>query len=210
MTSLIMDYVQLADLKAHLTIPLATTTDDAILAVCITAASRAVDQATDRRFGQSAAVTDRLFTWHGECVDGQPLLVLDDVSTSTGVVVRGDTLGDYSYSDTFTVGTDVDLYPFDAAEYSLPWTGIVLRRNTTALFTKQARGMKVTARWGWAAIPSVVEIATLIQAARYFMRRDSWAGIAGSPELGSEIRLLSELDPDVQQLVQSVRRWSGA
>jgi hypothetical protein len=39
--------------------------------------------------------------------------------------------------------------------------------------------------------------AAKLQCARWNFRRDAPAGVAGSPDQGSEIRLLSRLDPDV-------------
>jgi hypothetical protein len=57
--------------------------------------------------------------------------------------------------------------------------------------------VKVTALWGWTAVPVAVKQATLLQASRFFSRRHSPYGVAGSPELGSEIRLLARVDPDV-------------
>jgi hypothetical protein len=37
----------------------------------------------------------------------------------------------------------------------------------------------------------------MLQASRFYARRDSPYGVAGSPDLGSEVRLLSKVDPDV-------------
>jgi hypothetical protein len=204
--TLVRDYTTLAELKAHLRIT--DTTDDAILAVHITAASRAVDQFTYRRFGQSASATARVFTADGGKTLGDEFLALDDIQTTTGLVVKSDTAGDYTYATTLVLGTDFDMYPADAPDLGVPWTGIVMRRTATALPTHRA-GMQVTASWGWTAVPSVVEIATLIQAARFFVRRDSAYGVAGSPDLGNELRLQSALDVDVQVALQSVLRYWG-
>lgn len=106
------DYVTLSEVKNYLAIPNADTADDAVLAVCITAASRAIDVACNQVF--------------------------------------------------------VD------------------------------------------TVPAAVRMGTLIQAARFFKRKDSPFGIAGSPEMGNETRLLSRLDPDVALLVSTERNWWGA
>lgn len=58
--------------------------------------------------------------------------------------------------------------------------------------------------------PASVKLATLIQAARFFKRKDSPFGIAGSAEMGNELRLQSKLDPDVAVLVSNERKWWGA
>ena len=50
-------------------------------------------------------------------------------------------------------------------------------------------------------VPSSVKLATELQASRWAKRRDAPFGVAGSPELGSELRILAKLDPDVQILL---------
>lgn len=50
-------------------------------------------------------------------------------------------------------------------------------------------------------VPSMVKLATQLQASRWAKRRDAPFGIAGSPEMGSELRLLARLDPDVEILL---------
>jgi hypothetical protein len=52
------------------------------------------------------------------------------------------------------------------------------------------------------SVPTGVILAALIQANRYYKRRDAWAGVAGSPDMGNEIRLLAQLDPDVQTMLK--------
>jgi hypothetical protein len=51
-------------------------------------------------------------------------------------------------------------------------------------------------------------MATKIQAARLFIRRQSPFGIAGTPELGT-VRLSAKLDPDVQALIAPFRKLTG-
>lgn len=53
--------------------------------------------------------------------------------------------------------------------------------------------------------PEPVKLAAMIQASRLSKRRDSPFGVAGSPEFGSELRLLSKLDPDVETLLRPYR-----
>lgn len=206
--SLIMDYVTVDQLKDRLRTTSAA--DDADLQMCVTAASRAIDAVCNRRFGQAPAPTVRLFSWQGEMVDGVPAVLIDDVATTTGMVVTLDTALDYTYSTTITLNTDFDLYPWNAAGDLEPWTAIAMRCTSSVQIPRRARSVSVTAQWGWAAVPSLIEVACLIQAERWFMRRDSWAGVAGSPDLGSEIRLLKELDPDVQAALQPLVRYWGA
>lgn len=206
--SLYTDYCDLDDLKAHLRIT--DTADDAALALAITAASRAVDVFANRPFGLTGSAVARLYTWQGERVDGRLALPIDDLMTTVGLVVTVDPDGDGTYDVTLTLNTDFDLYPYNAIADGVPFTHVVLRPTAAAVFPCQARGVSITGNWGWTTVPSAVEVATLIQAARFFVRRDSAYGIAGSPTDGSEKRLLNRVDPDVENALRAYVRWWGA
>jgi hypothetical protein len=59
-------------------------------------------------------------------------------------------------------------------------------------------------------VPAEVKLATELQASRWAKRRDAPFGVAGSPELGSELRILAKLDPDVEILLGGngeLERW---
>jgi hypothetical protein len=68
--------------------------------------------------------------------------------------------------------------------------------------------VKVTARYGFEAVPVVVVQAAVLQSARIFTRLMSPLGVAGFGELGV-VRISRALDPDVQQLVEPYRRMTG-
>jgi hypothetical protein len=51
-------------------------------------------------------------------------------------------------------------------------------------------------------------MATLIQASRLFVRRQSPFGIAGTPDLGT-VRLSAKLDAEVEALVRPFRKQNG-
>ena len=199
------DYLTTAALKTYLRI--GDVADDALLATCITAASRAVDHACNRQFGALAAATARYYTWAGDCIDGRTAVPIDDLQTVTNLAVAVDTDNDATWDATITNATDFDLWPWNADGNGKPWTHLVLRRGTTlGTIPKQARAVRVTAIFGWTAVPSLVVEATQLQAARFFARRNATFGVAGSPEVGSEVRLLERLDPDVAVALRPVRR----
>lgn len=205
---LITDYSTVAELKAFLRIT--DSADDAELAVALTAASRAIDQATNRAFGQTDPAVARYYTWeegrrpNGPPWEGRHRLDVDDISTTTGLVVKVDEDDDGVYETTLTVNTDFQLWPWNAAAESRPWEQIVLRPNVT--FPTHLRAVEVTAKFGWATVPTEVEQAAQIQAARFFSRRNSPYGVAGSPDLGNELRLLAKVDADVEVLLRRVRK----
>lgn len=200
------DYCSASELKAHLRI--SDTTDDTALGVCITAASRAIDKACNRQFG--SAVQTRAYTPGLESVDGRWAVRVDDLMTTAGLTVKVDTARDGSYATTLTYQTDFDLWPWNAASDGIPWTHVVFRPTSTVFPAGVAVEVQVAGTFGWTAVPTIVKEACLMQAARFFVRRDSPFGVSGSPEVGSELRLLERLDPDVAVMLAAVRRWWGA
>lgn len=176
------DYVTLAEFKAWLRIDADDTTDDAELQRHITSASRAVDEHCYRQFGLAPAPVEYLPVAWGRDHCGRWLASLPDLMTTVGMVVTAN-------------GTAVDaaswaLTPLNAALDGRPWTGI---RIDTSIGTD----LSVTARWGWTDVPVPVKEATMLQASRFGIRRDSPFGIAGSPDNGNELRLLARVDADV-------------
>lgn len=201
------DYCSLAELKAQLRI--GDTVDDTAVATAITAASRAIDLQAARQFGLDPAPATRYYTYDGACIEGRPAVEIDDLMTSGGLVVSLDTGTEGTYTGSVVLGTDYDLWPRNAAADLRPWTHIVLRRAPAFFFPYWPGAVRVEASFGWSSVPMIVEQACLIQAARFFVRRDSTYGVAGDPSQGSQVRLFSKLDPDVALMVSTVRRWWG-
>lgn len=204
------DYVTLTQLKDSLRIT--DTNDDAMLGYAITAASRAVDHHCGRQFGNVTSPEDRFYSPNWSHRRSWWTVPIDDLMTTTGLVISSDTNGDGTYATTLVLNTDVRLYPANAAADGLPWTSLVANWDAAVLQTPNAffdRSIRVTAQWGWTAFPTEVVQATLIQASRFFKRRDAPFGIAGSPEMGSELRLLAKPDPDVMVMLDRVRRPWG-
>lgn len=193
------DYVTASELKSYLRIT--DTDDDAEVALAITAASRAVDRATNRQFGVVGAPEERRYEPRWDRRRELYVVEIDDLMSTTGLAVVDDegtelaalaTVGDGGYR----------LEPVNAPQKGRPWTQFVT--------TTSADWWDVTAPWGWTAAPAPIGQATLIQSSRLFKRRDAPFGVAGSPDLGSELRLLAKVDPDVEVVVAPYRRWWGA
>lgn len=174
------DYLTLADAKAFLRIT--DTADDAELAILITAASRNIDDWANRQFGQLAAPAARVYR-RATFYDPSTrlwLLDVDDVQDLTGLLINGT-----AYASQTAV-----VQPDNAPADSVPWTRLGWTdQPTTATVT-------VTARWGWTAVPAGVLTAMRFVLNRWQARRTAPFGVAGSPDAGSEIRLLAKLDPD--------------
>lgn len=200
------DYVTVEELAAYARI--SDSVDDEQLGLAITAASRAIDRHTNRQFGLVAAVEQRFYTARYDRQRCRWVVEIDDLMTATGLLV------DYDADDDETYDHSVDslnLGPANAAPEGRPWTRLVVRPDSTTLPGVIENGVRVTARWGWSPLPpDTIKQATLLQASRLFTRREAPFGVAGSPELGSELRLLAKVDPDVAVVLGPYVRWWGA
>lgn len=225
----LQDYATVDELKRYLRIPgvyegtLNTdidTYDDLEIALAITGASREIDRFCNRYFGLTDAQT-RYYTaqtsrsansysyaYGYTYVHGYAYEVrIDDVPTTSGLSVALDSSCDYSYATTAS-GDSYRLDPPNALVQGDPVN--VVRFTRSQYVPNHQDGIAVTAIYGYPEIPPTIKQACLIQAARTYKRRDAPFGVAGSPELGSELRLLNQLDPDVQQLCASYRKWWAA
>lgn len=195
------DYVELDRMRSLLRISSdSDTADDVHLRVSIAAASRAVDRACNRQFGQVTTSTTRRYTAFYSNTRGKYVVEIDDLYSTSGLAVTND-------GTALTITTDYYLLPLNAAADGKPYTKIVFEGSVS---TGEGDISIASAKWGWETIPLNIVEATGLQAARFVKRRDAPFGIAGSPEMGNELRLLAKLDPDVEVLVAPYRRWWGA
>ncbi len=175
--------------------------DDVEVALAIEAASRAVDHAADpdgmRQFGKVDAPEERRYTARWRSRRRRWVVEIDDLMSTTGVVV----------SVPAGTITAYKLTPVNAAPKRRPWTHLAVDPGSAVQPTGDEFEVAITASWGWTAVPGTVKSAVMLQASRFLARRDSPFGIAGSPDQGSELRLLARVDPDVAvQIASYVRR----
>lgn len=190
------DYATTSELAAYERI--GDEVDDAQLALAITGASRAIDHATNRQFGVTAATEERTYDM---CYSPRRSLYtadIDDLMTLTGLVV--------TVSGTALASSAYELTPTNAAAKSRPWTKIATASATSRTLGTGPPTILIEATWGWTTVPDTIKEATLLQASRFFTRREAPFGVAGSPDVGSELRLLAKVDPDVAVMVQPYRR----
>ncbi len=203
------DYCTVAQLEDWMVRDQAFNTEDlAQAAIAITSASRAIDLWCNRQFG---VTTSQPRFYDGESaifLDCGRAIPVDDLMTAPTVVT--DIANDGLYSTSMTLGTDYELWPYNAASENRPWTHLVLSPRATTYFPWTRRAIRVTGLFGWSSVPAAVTQACLIQASRFMVRRDSAFGVAGSPDLGNELRLQAGLDVDVQTALQAYKRQWGA
>jgi uncharacterized phiE125 gp8 family phage protein len=202
------DYITSAELKAYLRI--SHTDDDVEIALAVTAASRAVDLCCSlgrvaRQFGVVSA-QERFYTPEWDRRRRRWVIEIDDLMSTAGSDFQ---LQDVDGNDVGAIDSYI-LEPRNAAVKDRPWTRLVVKPDSTYTPTGIEYEAALTAPWGWTAVPSPVKQATKIQGSRFFARRNSPYGIAGSPDDGSEMRLLSRVDPDVSVSLGSYKRWGAA
>lgn len=186
-------YVDLDTFRSSVDRSDADTTRDGYLYACLSASSRGIDDYCGRVFYRDPTATARTFRTRGRVdasdSDGE-LLLLDDIATDDGLIVE---VGDTTF--TTLTATSYDLEPSTALVRRRPATGL---RRVAGRWSRN-RLVRVTAAWGWPAIPAQVVQATQIQAKRLYKRRDSPEGVLGNSEWG--VVRLSRVDPDVQALL---------
>lgn len=192
-------YLTLAEFKAAIG-GVSGSDKDADIERAIEGASRSIDQYTRRRFWQDPTAVTRYYT-----ATDASLVVTDDISTTTGLVVKTDPGDDGTFEVTWTVDADFRLTPVNAAADSEPWTAIERIRTGSYVFPNHEHRVSVTAKFGWASVPTDIETACLIEALRLYKRKDAPFGVAGTDNVGV-IRLFAKIDPDAEKLIRPHRR----
>lgn len=200
------DYATDDELRAYLTdSAVENANDEANFAGALTAASRAIDRHTRRQFGKVAAPEAREYTAGWSPALGAWLVPIDDLQTATALVVKLDTAGDGTYATTLAA-SDYVLRRRNAVATGLAWTELSVQRGAASQPDGTDGEFQITATWGWTTVPVPVKQACLLQSSRLVNRRESPYGVAGSPQDGSEMRLLARLDPDVSVMLDLYRK----
>jgi len=206
--ALLNPYCQTEELRDHLRDDGAKLTTS-LLERAINASSRAVDHHCGRgidgsvgQFWQDASVTTRTYV-----VEDPRKVRVDDISTRTGLVVK--TGSDGVTFPTTLASTEYLLEPRNAdtaGAAAIPYAFWIIRsvngwfpRHATCLPTLQ-----VTSRFGWSAIPSEANEATILKAASLFKRKDAPFGVAGFGDFG--VVRITRNDPDVMELLSPFTR----
>jgi hypothetical protein len=190
----------LAELKASLNIT--DSVDDTALEAAIEAASRMIDDYTERFFyvnGSAGSPVTRYYT----ALD--PYTINIDDITLVSEVATDDNF-DFTYGTVFGT-SDFMVEPINNPIKGFPYNRLLAIGSY--IFPYQLpQAVRVKGVWGFTAVPDQINMATLIQSSRLFGRRQSPFGIAGSPDLGT-VRLFSRLDADVEVLLRPFRKNGG-
>lgn len=175
--------------------------DDLAIEAAIMATSRMIDDYTGRFFYKDGAPQSpvvRYFTAKDWWTCN-----IDDIISITEIAT------DDNFDQLYSLVWQSDDYmvePVNNPRRGWPWTRLIAIGSYIFPYNLP-QSVRVTGVWGWSAIPEEVKMACRLQAARFFVRRQSPFGIAGSPEIGT-VRLSSRLDPDVELLLKPFRKLS--
>ena len=191
--AIVNGYCTLAEVKSALR--LTDNVDDSLLEKAIESASRRIDGYCGRWFYKTSATAVTVYP--------QNIYFLqfpNDVSSTTGLIVKTDTAGDGTYATTLTLGTDFIIEPTNATLRGYPYQNIqMVGGQTFPLYvTPSFPTVQVTAQWGWNAIPSDVSQACVLLAMRQFARLNAALGVVGFADMALQVRAV---DPDVRDLL---------
>lgn len=180
--------------------------DSDLLEKAINATSRAIDRFCGRRFWRDAAATVRVYRPR----DAQAVLV-DDISTTTGLIIKTDTTGDATWATTWDAA-DYQLEPLNSDVVAggdtitpYAWWRIAAIDKTFPLHDLRVT-LQVTARFGWSAVPDDINEAAIIKAVSLFKRKDAPFGVSSFGEFA--MRISSRRDPDVAELLSPYVRYA--
>lgn len=182
----IPSYITRDILKEALKRKAADTSADDLLDIAIDGSARAIYRKTGkRRFDMDAAPSSRTLPTRNRMVWDREWekyrLMVPDIATETGLLVQS--------VDAGSTWTHEVVEPDDPSE---PITNLLLSAAPTKVL--------VTATFGWPEVPGDIVQAQLLQAMRYYRRKDSPEGIAGSAEWG--LFRVPRLDPDVAEMIE--------
>lgn len=196
--TIVNGYITLAGLKNYLKID--DSVEDTLLEQIIESASRSIDRIANRRFYLDSTATARTYR-----PVGNMRVIIDDVGTTTDLVLKTDPDANGVYQTTFTLNQDYIVEPTNAIAKGRPINYLTIVGGTAlSLPVNYWPQVEVTARWGWPAVPDDIEQATYILSADLYKRKDSIGGVLGLSELGA-IRM-SPLGRDIAAMVRAYRR----
>jgi hypothetical protein len=157
------------------------------------AASREIDDDTDRVFWLEPVASPRIFnprqrTFWSE--QGQHLMI-DDIGSTSGMIVE------IGFGSTWTVVTDYETAPDNALAKNKAIEQLIRPYQPWTCYPTQR--VRVTAQWGWPLIPAKIQNGSLIKGARIYRRKDSPEGITGFSELG--VVRVNSYDPDYDSAI---------
>lgn len=200
-------YSSLAKLKRRKKIAVDDTTDDDNLLDDLETASRMVEtKCGGRQFWLAAEVSALEYNWRYNAErlpDRRWLFRTQDFATTTIVVEYDASFGRGAPQWTVVPTSAYEAYREEGEGPETAYVGVAFHRFVSLPFVGCPR-MRFSTRWGWPAVPAVVDKASLLIAARYGARDGSPEGVIQSQEWGG-VRV-NRFDPDVEALLANLKR----
>ena len=202
--AIVNGYATLTQIKNYMSI--SDNTDNDLLENLVESASRSIDRIANRRFYLDATASARLYRAYSNI-----FVFVDDIGTTSNLVVAIDENGNGTYSKTLTLNTDYILDPLTSQSLNRPFTQLTMVSNTESwpifpgITSNGLRpGVQVTARWGWPSVPDDINMACLILTADLYKRKDAPGGILGLGDLG--VVRMSPIGRDVTAMVRAYKK----
>jgi hypothetical protein len=202
--AIVNGYATLTQIKNYMSI--SDNTDNDLLEDLVESASRSIDRIANRRFYLDATASARLYRAYSNI-----FVFVDDIGTTSNLVVAMDENGNGTYSKTLTLNTDYILDPLTSQSLNRPFTQLTMVSNTESwpifpgITSNGLRpGVQVTARWGWPSVPDDINMACLILTADLYKRKDAPGGILGLGDLG--VVRMSPIGRDVTAMVRAYKK----
>lgn len=197
--AIVNGYASEAELREHMG-DTASALDQQVVERAVEAASRAIDRHCGRWFYQEAATSVRYYR-----PDDAYTAWVNDISTTTGLVIKTDTTDDGTYATTWAT-TDYQLEPLNVdvvgsgtTVQPYAWWRIVGIDRYTYPQSSRRHTLQVTAQFGWSAVPDDVQLACLLKSAALVERKNSPGGVHGIDGFG--VVRVGRFDPDVENLL---------
>ncbi len=202
--AIVNGYATLTQIKNYMSI--SDNTDNDLLEDLIESASRSIDRIANRRFYLDTTASARLYRAYSDI-----FVYVDDIGTTSNLVVALDENGNGTYTKTLTLNQDYILDPLTASSLGRPFTQLTMVSNTETwpIFPGLTQnglrpGVQVTARWGWPSVPDDVNMACLILSADLYKRKDAPGGILGLGDLG--VVRMSPIGRDVTAMIRAYKK----
>ena len=178
-------YITQNQLKAFVGIPTSDSQDNDLLDDAINAASRQIDAFCGRQFYADGAASARKFF-----TNDLYRLRVDDISTTTGLVVKYDDDDDGTYETTVSA-SEFQLLPINGVVGGIqgnPFYIVELisdgNHEWPLDFSSNRPRAEITAKWGFASVPEQIRQATSMLASELFAMRNAPLGVAGVGDFG--------------------------
>lgn len=180
-TGLGAPYVSVAELKGYLNLLATDTTEDDRLQTALTTASSWVRKFCGRDFNKTSTASARVFRPRDNRV-----CVVDDFWSTTGLLIGVDYADDGTYTTPWTVAAgDVELQPYNGTVDGEPgWPYNALHGINQQFTCSRRPQVRLTAKWGWDAVPEPVRQATVLRAEDIYKLKGSPFGVAGDATTG--------------------------